>query len=369
MPEPFKLERYFAEYEFKIQYSLGASDCESLHLRELVELADADGKSRWESLTLGYTETCGHAELREEISRLYQTANADDVLIVVPAEGIFIAMHTLLSAGDDVITLFPGFQALSEVASFIGCKVSRWPLRIQTDQWYLDLDELKKLITPRTRLLVLNFPNNPTGYQPSLFELDGILNVARHYGLYVFSDEIYRLLEYTADRRLPAVCDLYERGITLSGLSKAFGLPGLRVGWLVTRAPGIRKRWLTFKDYTTICNSAPSEILGLIALRAREIILQRNLQTIASNLDAADVLFAAHGSLFQWLRPSSGPVAFPRWKGPGPLEELLKALRARGVLMVPGSLFDFEEHFRVGLGRTNFQNALSILEKALPTGG
>jgi aspartate/methionine/tyrosine aminotransferase len=367
---PFKLERYFAEYEFKLEYLLSPSDCEGLTMEELLHMASPEGLKLWKELKLGYTESQGHPRLRAEAAGLYRDLDPGQVMVAAPEEAIFIAMQTLLEPGDDVVAISPAYQSLHEIARSMGCRLTPWTLRLRTDGWQLDLDRLESSLTARTRLLVINFPHNPTGYLPSRSELEAILALARRQDLYVFSDEMYRLLEYDPSMRLPPVCDLYEKGISLSGLSKAFALPGLRVGWLAARQPALMERWLTFKDYTTICNSAPGEILGLIALQARETILARNLDIIRKNLEIAEQFFADHRDRFAWTRPLAGSVAFPRWLGAGSVEEFCRELiDRRGVMLVPGSLFDFPgNHFRIGLGRRNFGAALERLSQYLREG-
>ena len=171
----FKLERYFAAYEFNVRYLLSASDCESLSQAELLDLADSESLALWHHLSLGYTESQGHPQLRQEIARLYTSIAATDVLVAAPEELIFIAANVLLQPGDHVITTFPGYQSLYEVAQAIGCAVTRWELRPAADGWQLDLDALARYITPRTRLLVINFPHNPTGYLPTRVEFDAII--------------------------------------------------------------------------------------------------------------------------------------------------------------------------------------------------
>lgn len=364
---PFKLERYFARHEFRVRHLLSCSDCESLTLRELLALADADSLSRWESLALGYTESAGLPALREEVAGMYATLAPDDLLILAPEEGIFIAMSTLLEEGDDVIAVAPAYQSLHEVARARGCTITSWPLIPEGTRWRLDIDRLAGSFTPATRLLVINFPHNPTGHTLATAELGALLALAREHDVYVFSDEMYRLLERDPADRLPAVCDIYDKGVSLSGLSKSFALPGLRVGWLATRAPALMERWVTFKDYTTICSSAPSEVLALAALRAREPILARSLAIIAANLEHAARFFAAHPALFTWRPPIAGPVAFPQWLGPGTAEAFCQSLLDEAqVMLVPGSLFDYPGgHFRVGLGRRNFASALAHVEEHL----
>ena len=358
---PFKLERYFAKYEFKVKYLLSPSDCESLSMGELLQLADSDSLALWNELRLGYTESPGHPALRDEVARLYQTITPDDVMIAAPEEAIFVAMRTLLRPGDHVVSIFPAYQSLYEIARAIGCDVTPWTLKLGAQGWQLDLNELQRALTERTRLIVLNFPHNPTGYLPSRAELEAMVELARRRGVYVFCDEIYRGLEYDPARRLPAMCDLCEKGISLSGLSKTFGLPGLRMGWLATRKRTLVERFLTFKDYTTICSSAPSEILGIMALRAKAAIVARNLAIVQENLKIAEQFFAEQHDRFVWLGPQAGSIAFPQWVAGAPVEQFCQgALDEQGVMIVPGSLFDFPgNHFRVGLGRKNFAQALS----------
>jgi aspartate/methionine/tyrosine aminotransferase len=364
---PFKLERYFAQYEFSAKYMFSSSDCESLSLAELLQMAAPESRERWETLKLSYTESPGHPLLRAEVAKLYQHIPSENVLIAVPEEAIFVAMQTLLAPGDHVIALAPAYQSLYEIARSIGCSVTPWRLESTPSGWTLDLDQLERSITPQTRLLVLNFPNNPTGYLPTRPEFDAIIALARKHGLTIFSDEMYRLLEPSPELRLPSVPDVYENGIALSGLSKSFALPGLRIGWLTTPKADLIERWLTYKDYTTICNSAPSEILAIIALQNTEHIVARNLAIIRENIALAEQLFARHSDKVAWSSPQAGSIAFPQWRGDIPVEQFCQeVLEQQGVMIVMGSLFDFPgNHFRVGLGRQNFSAALEHLDEYL----
>ena len=365
---PFKLERYFAQYEFKLKYLLSPSDCESLSMDELLQMASPGNLALWQGLRLSYTESQGHPLLRSEVARLYRHIPPENIIIAAPEEAIFIAMQTLLKPGDQVVVVSPVYQSLHEIARSIGCDVIHWRLQPGMDKrWHLELSQLEDSLTARTRLLVINFPHNPTGYTLSGGELDWVIGLARRHGLTLFSDEMYRLLEYKPSMQLPPVCDLYEKGISLSGLSKSMALPGLRMGWLATQEGALMERWLAFKDYTTICNSAPGEILGLIALQNKERILRRNLDIIRENLKSAGRFFGEHAHIFSWFSPKAGSVAFPEWRGEGSVEQFCQeVLEKQGVMIVPGSLFDFPgNHFRVGLGRKNLPEALGQVAEYL----
>ncbi|MGD1149033.1 MAG: aminotransferase class I/II-fold pyridoxal phosphate-dependent enzyme [Thermoanaerobaculaceae bacterium] len=365
--EAFGLERYFAAHEFRVRHVLSASDCESLSLAELLEMASPEAAELWHGLRLGYTESQGHPRLRDAIAGLYESVAPEGVVVAAPEEAIFIAMHALLARGDHAVVLTPAYQSLHEVPRAIGSEVTQWPLEAGARGWRLDIGRLESSLTDRTRMVVVNFPHNPTGAMPTRAELDAIVALAASHDAWLFSDEMYRLLEHDPTDRLPAVADLYERGISLSGLSKAFGLPGLRIGWLAARDPELPARFLEVKDYTTICSSAPSEVLAIAALGARERILARNLAVVRTNMAEAERFFAAHAGSFDWLAPRAGSVAFPRWRGEGTADRLCAGLLdSSGVMLVPGSLFDASgEHVRIGLGRRDLREALALLGEFL----
>jgi aspartate/methionine/tyrosine aminotransferase len=365
--QPFALERFFARYEFSVRFMLSSSDCESLSMNELLDLASPETRRLWDELRLGYTESPGHPLLRAEIARLYETLDPDHILTAAPEEAILIAMNALLDPGDHMIYLHPAYQSLYQVAEAIGCRVSAWPLQWEAGQWSLDLNLLERLIEPRTRLIVVNFPHNPTGFLPSRAEFDAILEIAARTGIAIFSDEMYRLLETEPADRLPAAVDRYERAVSLSGLSKSFGLAGLRAGWLANSDAGLMAAFQHYKDYTTICGSAPGEILAIIALQAAERILARTRAIVARNRSLAEACFLSRPDMFEWAAPRGGSIAFPLWRGPIPLNILCEGLLSdEGVMVVPGNLFGVSEsRFRVGLGRADFPEAIHGLERYL----
>ncbi len=365
---PFKLERYFDKYEFSAPYLLSSSDCEPLQLNELLDLSDDKTREEWRTLKLGYTESKGDPKLRYEISKLYNSITPDDALVLVPEEGIFIAMNVLLDKGDHVVTTFPGYQSLYEVAESIGCEVSKWEPDLNLK---FQIQDLKSLITDKTKLIVINFPHNPTGALISKSELNDIIELAREKNIFIFSDEMYRFMEYNPVDRLNSVSDLYENSISLFGLSKTFGLPGLRIGWLTTKSSQIMKQLITFKDYTTICNNAPGEKLGTIALQHKEKLIARSLTIIESNLKLIQD-FANHNSeWFNWKTPKAGSIAFPELKLEEPLIDFCQDLmNKKGVMLLPNEIYDFErKHVRIGFGRNTLPKVLQVFEEYITARG
>ncbi len=365
----FKLERYFARYEFSAHYLLCSSDCESLTIGDLLAY-EPGAAGRFQQHWLGYTESQGAPGLRQAISRIYAGVAPEQVLVFSGAEeAIFLCMHAALSAGDHVIVQTPCYQSLYEVARSIGCELTRWEIRETGGAWALDLDEFRRSLRPNTRLVIINTPHNPTGYlmPQTVFRELNALTQAR--GILLFSDEVYRELEYDIADRLPPAVDINEMAVSLGVMSKTYGLPGLRIGWVATRQAGLYQRIAALKDYTTICNSAPSEFLAEVALRHRAEIAARNLGLIRRNLDLLDGFFAAHAQTFVWQPPLAGPIAFPRLLGDDVEAFCHRLVTEANVLLLPGALYDDSgNHFRIGFGRQNLPEALARLEDFLDHG-
>ena len=362
---PFKLERYFAEHEFSAPYLLCSSDCESMHLRDLLAL-EPGAAERFESLWLGYTESLGNPELRQAITTVYEHVAADQILVHSGAEeAIFNFMNVVLRPGDHVIVHTPYYQSLGEVALGIGADVSEWPGNPDR-AWELGLEVLKTILTDRTKLVVVNFPHNPTGFLPSLDFVHGLSALSEFHGFLVFSDEVYRGLELDPSDRLPGFADINARAVSLGVMSKTYGLAGLRIGWIATRDDRLFSELAAFKDYTTICNSAPSEFLAALALRKAEVIVQRNLKIIRRNLDLLDAFFESHSDLFSWHRPKAGSVAFPALRKGTVAKFCSDLVNTAGVLLLPGTLYGNDANaFRVGFGRKNLPEALRRFEQYL----
>jgi aspartate/methionine/tyrosine aminotransferase len=361
----FKLERYFAQYEFNVKYVLCASDCESFSIQDLLAF-EPDAAERFHQHWLGYTESQGSPSLQKEISNLYETIEPQQVLVHAGAEeAIFLFMHAILDASDHVIVHWPCYQSLFEVARSIGCQVTRWKAR-EENGWSLDLDELHQCLRPNTKAVIINTPHNPTGYlmAPDVFQK--VAGFCRDKGIILFSDEVYRESEYRRQDRLPAACDLGAHTVSLGVMSKTYGLAGLRIGWIATQNAEIYGRMAALKDYTTICNSAPSEFLAELALRHREKLVARNMEIIAANLDLLDPFFARRADRFAWQRPQAGSIGFPQLIGEDVDGFCQDLVEKTGVLLLPGTLYGVPgNHFRIGFGRKNLPNALPHLEAFL----
>jgi aspartate/methionine/tyrosine aminotransferase len=366
--KPFKLERYFAKYEFSAKYLLSSSDCDGLSQSELIKATDEEMKSVWKNLKLGYTESLGHPLLRSEVSKLYKGIGVENVIVFIPEEAIFAAMSTILEKGDHVICTYPGYQSLYQVAENMGCTVTKW-IPDEKNGWKFDVEILKRSIKKNTKMIIVNFPHNPTGFLPSKAEFNTLIDIAKKHDVYLFSDEMYRFLEYKESERLPSASELYGKAISLFGMSKTFGMAGVRIGWLITKDLKLINNLASFKDYLSICSSAPSEILSIIALRAKEKIISSNLKKIKNNLELLDKFFERNSDKFLWVRPRAGTIGLPRLKNNiSGFKFCQDVVEKVGVMLLPSTVYDFDDrHFRIGFGRQNMPEALNELEKYIST--
>lgn len=363
MPRPmrdFGLEVFFSEWEFTARHHMTASDVESMSVPELLLLATPEDREAYENLWLGYTETWGAPALRAEIAATYDSMAAVNILCLAGAgEGLYAVSKVLLDASSHAIVPTPNYQSAETIPLSV-CEVTGVPMR-QTQikgGWRIDLDDVRAAIRPNTRLLSLNFPHNPTGMLMSRDDLEALVALCRAHGIWILSDEVYRGVELDPTDRMTQIADIYERGISLNVMSKAYGLPGLRIGWIAAQDRELLQKVERYKHYLSICNSGPSEVLAMIALKAQDHILGRNHALLSRNVVALEQLFADFPGLVDWTRPMGGCVAFPRYAGPeGGDAFCRKLLEESGVLLLPGSIYVSEvneipqDHFRIGFGR------------------
>ena len=364
---PFRIEQYYAEHEFTAPYMLSSSDAESVAVADLLAL-EPDAGERLLAQRLGYTETAGAPELRAAIAAMYETTEPDDVVVVAAAEeAIFVAYHALLEPGDHVVVETPCYESALQVALSAGADVTEWR-RSATDGWAHDLDALERALRPDTRLVYVNTPHNPTGTLMPREVLDRVVALCAERGAWLFCDEVYRELEHDPGDRLPAACDLYERALSLGSMSKTYGLPGLRLGWLASRDSSALARIVDLKHYTTICSSAPSELLSALALRHRDALADRNRAIVLGNLPLLDGFLDRQAALLSWTRPTASPIGFPRLHGIDDTTDFCEQLvAATGVLLLPGRVYDEPGHVRIGFGRSTMPEALGLFEHWLDT--
>ena len=367
----FQLEVYFSRWEFAAKHVLTASDAQSMTLSELLALGSAEDRSQFEGLNLGYTPTWGGDALREAIAGTYEGLGPEHILCYAGAEeGLYWLMLECAGPGDHVILTVPNYQSMESTALATGAQISGLVLEPSND-WALDLASLKKILRPTTKLIAVNFPNNPSGAVPDHATFQALVDLCEERGIRLFCDEVHRGLELDSARRLTQAADLSPRAVSLNVMSKSYGLPGLRVGWLASRDRALLERLERRKHYTSICNSAPSEFLTTLALRHGEAIQARNRAIIQANLPQFDAFFAKWPDLFEWQHPQGGCICFPRYKG-GDVETFCQELvEEAGVFLAPASLFrsalaeTSRDRFRVGVGRAEPAPALEAFDQFL----
>ena len=363
---PFATEQYYARYEFTTPHLLSVSDCETVSVGELLQIAGVPPEEL-AALTLGYTESQGNPELRAAVASNYQSVLAEQIVILTsPVEGIYLTMQAMLEPEDEAIVLAPAYDALINVTEQVSRHVHRWKLLPTTNGWELDLERLIVLISPKTKLIVVNFPHNPTGFLPSLDQFEALIDIARRNGSWLLCDEMYRGLEYGETPQLPSAADLYERSLVLSGLSKTHGLPGLRAGWLIVPDNSARQAVIDWKHYTTICPAAPTEFLALTALASGKKLVEQSISIIEENLHTAEKFFARWDDFFAWRPPQAGSVALVGMNTISATSYCHELAQSAGVLLLPGAFMGSDDrHVRFGFGRRSFPSALQHYEAYL----
>jgi aspartate/methionine/tyrosine aminotransferase len=365
---PFETEHFFARYEFNTPYQLCNSDCETVTVAELLEMADIS-LEQFGELGLGYTESQGNPTLRENIAATYGAARAEDVVMLgTPVEGIYLTARAALDPGDEVVVLTPAYDALINLFEHVAGadRVRKWVFSPTDHGWELDFDQLQSLIRPQTKMLVVNFPHNPTGYLPRLDQLQDLIVIAEEYGMSIFCDEMYFGLVHSGTPEIPSAADLSSKSIVLSGLSKTYGLPGLRTGWLVVQDEALRQEIINWKFYTSICPPAPSEFLAMAAWQVRDQLRDRNIAQIEHNLRLAESFFRRWPELFTWRRPIAGSTALVGMHVPSVMEYAIRLAAEAGVLIHPAvTLGSDDQHMRMGFGRRGFGDALAKFEDYL----
>ncbi len=364
---PFEMERMQSTWENQVEINLSESGVHPLTVGELLgSEGERDGLF---GVPLGYPQTNGTVALRTAIAAMYPGATADHVHVTNGgSEANFCSTWSLLEPSDDVVMMAPNYMQTWGLAHAFAGTVRKWPLREIGGRWRPDLDELRSLLTPRTRLLLVCNPNNPTGACADAATLDAICREASRHGTWVLSDEIYRGAEL-AGHETPSTWGRYERAIVTSGLSKAYGLPGLRIGWIVGPPPFVANTW-AYHDYTSIAPGAVNDRLATAALApaTRTRILERTRAILNANFAALTSWLAVRADLFTFVPPEAGAIVYARYHRPIGSTELTTRLRVeKGVLLVPGDQFGMDGYLRIGFGGPSHElfEGLGRLEELL----
>lgn len=352
----FELERWMTTWELDVDFDIAESGVYPLSLEELYDLIPADAgtdlQETLQTMRLGYSEARGTLGLRKAIADTYERATPEDVLVTTGAiEANFLIFNALLQEDDHVVAVSPAYQQLLSVPKAITTNVTEWTVA-QGEGFRYDLDVLETLVTPSTKLIVINTPHNPTGAMLDQAELQRVIDIARRNDAWVLSDEAYRWLEHPDGVRMPAPAhDLGDKVISVGTMSKPFGLPGLRVGWLVANPELVATCW-GIRDYVSLSPSGLSDAIALTAILNREFIFDRNSKIISENMQVANAWFREHADLVSWQPPRAGLLAMMRYNLDIPSTELADRLaKDVRVMLAPGSAFGLEHHLRIGVGQ------------------
>ncbi|MGQ9671573.1 MAG: aminotransferase class I/II-fold pyridoxal phosphate-dependent enzyme [Candidatus Aminicenantales bacterium] len=363
--EHFKMERMQSTWENVVDYNLSESGVHPLSLQELVHQEELEALI---NIPLGYSQTNGTPELREQIAQLYPGISIDQILTTSgSSEANFLLMWRLIEPGDEIVLMMPNYMQMWGLLRGFGAKIKPFWLR-ESLKWAPDLDELAKLVTKKTKLIILTNPNNPTGSVLSPEAMEKIIHLAEVSGAWIIADEVYQGAEREGPPT-PSFFGKHDRVIVVNGLSKAYGLPGLRIGWMVGPEDFIRKTW-PYHDYTTISPSTLSDRLARIALSppTREKILSRTRRILKHNFPILKNWLEKQAGLFSFIPPQAGAIAYVRYNLKiESLDLVNRLIQQKSVLLVPGEHFEMDHYLRFGYGsKENYlQRALIRVEEFL----
>ncbi|MGI9252484.1 MAG: aminotransferase class I/II-fold pyridoxal phosphate-dependent enzyme [Thermomicrobiales bacterium] len=346
-----------SHWETKVTHDIAESGILPMSVNDLLDLLPAGEREvtrdRLLNLPLGYSEARGTEALRSALASTYENTTADNILITTGAiEANYLLFNVLLQGGDEIVTIDPAYQQVQSVPKAIGADVKYWRIKAH-DGFRFDLEDFERVVSPRTRLISINTPHNPTGAVLDDEELQHVYDVAASLGSVVMSDEAYRWLDIPGGDPMPApMRNRGELGISVGTVSKPFGVPGLRIGWIVAPEEIIQKCW-AMRDYISLSPGKLNDALALIAVEHRDAIRARTHRIVAANMATADAWFADNADLASWVRPRAGLLALMRYHLDIPSSELADILAEQySVMLAPGSAFGFEHHLRIGVGQS-----------------
>ncbi len=340
----FDMERMQSTWEHRIRYDLSESGVEPLTLGEIAPDLSALARAG-----LGYAAGPGRDETRALVASFHGGAAVENVLVTTgTSEANFLALTSLVDPGDEVVIVLPNYMQVHGVAHGIGATVREVWLR-QDGGWSLDLDALRAAVTDRTKLVCVCTPNNPTGQILTEREIDAVVRIAEPRGAWILADEVYRGAERSGGES-PTFWGRGDRVVVTGGLSKAYGLPGLRIGWMVAPPRLVETAW-ALKDYTTIAPATLSEILAEAALRRRDELLERTRGILRERWLVLEAWGHSHGERLRWTEPAAGAICFFAYDWPFDSVPFVdRLIRECSTMIVPGAHFGCERHLRIGFG-------------------
>lgn len=354
--ETFELERWMTTWEFEVSHDICESGIKPFSMAEVLSLLPdsvaADLKQAILETPLAYSEARGTVELRTAIANTYPNTSAEEVFVATGAiEANFLLFNVLIQPGDHVIVVDPAYQQLQSVPRALGADVDLLRV-VHDDGYYYDLDELRALMRPETRLIVVNTPHNPTGTMLSENQIQELIEIARANDAWILSDEAYRWIEHPGGEPIPApMRGRYEKGISVGTVSKPFGVPGLRIGWFAAPAEIAQAAWAV-RDYVSLSPGKLSDIITQQIVSHRDVLFARNAAIIAANLETANRWFADNADLVSWIPPQAGLLAMMRYTADIDSTTLANRLAGEaGVMLAPGDAFGMPGRLRIGIGQ------------------
>lgn len=348
--QPFELERMMSKWEHRVEYNLSESGVHPLSMRELVD--DPDELETLLSTGLNYPQTNGTLELRQRIAALYADAKPENILVTNGcAEANFNTVRTLMQPGDEIVVMTPNYAQIWGIAENLGHLPQALPL-IENGSWALDLEALQNVVSEKTKLIAVCNPNNPTGYILKEDEIEAIVAAADRAGAWLLADEVYAGTEHDRDEFTPSLWGQYDRVLAMGSLSKAYALPGLRIGWVVAPAEMVDEIWARM-EYTTICATLLSNKLAAIALRpeVRKNLLKRTREYVRGGYQILEEWVDEQDGIFQMIPPEAAAIAFLRYKLEINSTQLVEHLiHDKSVFVAPGDHFGLDGFLRVSYG-------------------
>lgn len=362
----FGVEEWLNVHEKSATYDIAGVSIDALTLQELFDLAGVSSEKFYQELLekkLNYGWIEGSPEFKKAVSGLYQSVSENQILQTNGATGAnMLVLYSLIEPEDHVISIYPTYQQLYDIPKSLGAEVDLWQVKEEND-WLPDLDELRQLIRPNTKMICINNANNPTGAVMDDDYLRELVAIAESCGAYILADEVYRPF---TDKKVSSIIDLYDKGISVNSLSKTFSLPGIRVGW-VAACDEVTDILRDYRDYTMICAGVFDDMVATLALEHKTAILARNRNIIRENLAILDQWIVTEPKA-SYVRPAEVPTSFVKLDVNVPIEEFcLTLLQKYGVLLVPGNRFDREGYVRLGYScqQETLEQGLQLLSVCL----